>query len=1324
MDTGSSISVISKAFFDKFKDKLSYKNLSTRPVTVTTINSEVKFHGCIDMSFKINKINFKHNFYISTLSKNSSFDALLGYEFITKHNVLIFPEMGFCKISNNFVYFNNHEGNKYNAQVSEIFQNNINAISKPAENRMNKNDLRNHVDARPFIPKSANPEIINIEDKPNDQTSIVKIAQYTSIPPNETYYVKAYTKINDKLFDTNLLLNPNNENSQLIINEAVYYFHPTTDSGELEAEENNSPTQNNRQQTLYLVMENKSSKSLHLTKDTNIGKLEIIEDIIDANKNIIEDNPHFINVITPSEDIIKLRWEEFSKTKINLNHLRHNEKNEILNVLKDNFQAFSSSLKSLGHSDIIKPVINFTTEYPVKALPFPVPQALQAEVKKQIEDMVAAGIIEKNIASWACPMILIKKKEVTKGKIEYRTTLDLRLLNAVIQHSSYPLPKIQQIIRNIANYKFFTKLDMPSAYHQIDLPEVYQDKICFTSSFGTYKFKRLPQGLKTSAGQFQAAADSIKEEVNLPGIETYLDDFIICANSFPEMKTKIEKILQAFKKHNLTLNLKKCSFHTKEVDYLGFKIANHKIFPITMNIKKIESFPQPKTKRQIKKFLGLCSFYRTLIPDYATIADPLIKLTSPKVSFKWSEEENLAFNKLQSIFFNSPFLIKPNYNDTFYVNTDASGVAISAVLMQKNNNNLLPVAYFSKTLKKSERNYPAAKLELMAIVKGIAAFRHMLYGREFIVLSDAKPLEYYKSRKITSPADIITRWLTQLEDYTFTFQYIPGKINILADYISRTPLDNNTTSLINNPDLINSDQILPVCDHEDVDNQKVVNNLNTGINELTIEEILEAQKKDKNVQEIIKERLYNTKSKFRRYIISPINNLLLFVPEKDEANLRIVIPNSLKDKCLRLAHFAHYGIQKTLKIIQEKYFWKGQYADVVNYVTSCTVCLTSKPQRVPSAPLQNTITPTRPGELLSIDFVGPFKNNFHILTVIDHFSKHLKLFPLRNITAIKAVNAIFEYITTFGRPEIILSDNGSQFKAHIFAEFNKILGINLNRTTVNHPEANAVSERINFSIKATIKALMKDGYDFWYAAKIHEMIYNNTFHNTIRMSPNKVHFGRSLSTFMDTFSPIDYSNRLDIHEDYYTMMQNLNKLYHEVHNNLVTYQEMQNKRQHTKAKTRNLKIDDIVYLDKSNRFKRSFDNRPYKVLEKCSPVLYKIQVLEDPSAPTQKIHINRLKLAPPRKNYLRNVNINNSNNDEVSPEQAPVASTSADDSNTPAATSSVINNDTTADDTHLVTPHTTSSGMQQQQTTSNNSNIALPVPKHRYHLRTSVRQQR
>lgn len=242
---------------------------------------------------------------------------------------------------------------------------------------------------------------------------------------------------------------------------------------------------------------------------------------------------------------------------------------------------------------------------------------------------------------------------------------------------------------------------MPSAYHQIHMPEEYQDRLSFVTQWGTFKYKRLMFGMRNAASYFQALIDSIIEETNMSGIFSYQDDIILCTNSLDETLQKLEALLSVFIRHNLTINLKKCNFHSSTVNFLGFKIMNKKVFPLQSNIKKITAFPQPKTPKQIKKFIGLCSFYRNLIPNFAEVAHPLIKLTSTKSRFVWNQEQQMAFVSLQNIFFKEPFLQQPNFEKKFFLNTDASAVAIGAVLLQEFEGQLLPVAYYSRTLKQS-----------------------------------------------------------------------------------------------------------------------------------------------------------------------------------------------------------------------------------------------------------------------------------------------------------------------------------------------------------------------------------------------------------------------------------------------------------------------------------------------------------------------------------------------------------------------------------------------------------------------------------------------
>ena len=177
--------------------------------------------------------------------------------------------------------------------------------------------------------------------------------------------------------------------------------------------------------------------------------------------------------------------------------------------------------------------------------------------------------------------------------------LDLRLINAMIRCSNYPLPRTDAIINNISQYKFYTTVDFPSAYHQIASPKEFRRRLSFTSQWGTYSFRRLMFGLRSAALSFQMLMDAIIQECGQTGIQSYQDDIIIGSSSFQETVEKVKTLLTVLKKYNLTLSPKKCTFHQAKINYLGFNVRQNKIQPISSNIIKIMQFLISTSKRQM-----------------------------------------------------------------------------------------------------------------------------------------------------------------------------------------------------------------------------------------------------------------------------------------------------------------------------------------------------------------------------------------------------------------------------------------------------------------------------------------------------------------------------------------------------------------------------------------------------------------------------------------------------------------------------------------------------------------------------------------------------
>lgn len=1201
LDSGSSISLVSSNIFNEVKSNTKVKFLSRR-VNIRTVNSTLTFSACTEISMKINKNNFKQVFYVSDFSQHQ-FDGLLGFDFISKYNVILDP-------SQNKAIFQNFEI-PFFSENHKCLLNAIESIDYPAS-LVNKVIL-----------------------EPGDTTQVT-------------------LKFENNVVDNQTIL-----------------FEPTLNVYNCEIHPSLNLTTNS---TITTVIKNLSNETLHLNKNQVIGNIVTEFTFDDDNNNVDQavsqtDDDLLCNLISASDDILVARKNELQQNDFDLSHLDQSQKQEMLNILMPRYAAFSKTLKTLGCTDRVTPNITLRSNNPIRTLPFEIPHSLKHIVERELDELVEAGLIHRNIAEWACPMLLVKKKPDPKNPDQpqkFRLALDLRLLNSIIEHSTYPLPKISSLINDISSYQYYTLLDLKNAYWQIKLPEHLQDILTFTTPFGTFANRRLVFGLKTAASTFQLLIDLIIDELKLNGVKgiySFQDDVCICSDDFNSMCFKIQSILDVLIKYNITLSPSKCVFFKNNIDYLGFHITHQHISPITSNISKITSFQPPKTVKQVKKFLGICGFYRHLIPKYAELTETLTQLTRKNVKFSWTPNHQKAFEQLQEIFFTSPFVVLPNWEEPFVLNTDASGCAVSAVLMQERQGSLHPISYFSKTLTPAEQKYPAIKLELYAIYKGVTSFKSYLYNRKFKILTDSKPLLHFQQS--SSPANNVTRWLLELSEYTFTFQHIPGKINMLADYLSRMQNPNNHVSLLNsnvddhelilpfldsNPlneqtnviidtDIVeqNTEQNNSTCHDLVNENCELINivNENDPVNEVSSKTFLIEQSKDENIQElvnILKSPSLIKAHKVKNFFIDKNTGLLMHRSPKLKIET-IVVPHTLKSKILNICHLSHNGIAKTYEIVTNRYFWIGMYQDTKNYVLSCDQCIKFKSFTPKQAPLKSIPIPKRPSEFISIDILGPIKNCGHILTVLDHFSKHLVLYPLNNLTTETMSKHLINYMSHYGRPAVVLSDQGTQFTSEVFDILNQAFGIKLIHCSKQRPETNGQSERINAAIKSSVLALHEKGISFQNSLLIHQQLYNGVVHSSTGYTPNILHFGRNLSLIFDTFNPEIAVVNLD--KSYYikNLLTELTTIYENAYDSMTRMQVRQNARHNSNAKLRSLKVNDIVYVKSRDTFKPKYTG-PFVIVEKCNDLNYIIKHLDDSNPVLLKYHLNRLRLAPNRYPHL------------------------------------------------------------------------------------------
>ncbi|MGL5707230.1 MAG: reverse transcriptase/ribonuclease H family protein, partial [Aeromonas sp.] len=353
---------------------------------------------------------------------------------------------------------------------------------------------------------------------------------------------------------------------------------------------------------------------------------------------------------------------------------------------------------------------------------------------------------------------------------------------------NYPLPRIDEITDSLAKASIYSTLDATSGFYQIAIEEADIPKTAFTYKNGLYEFVRMPFGLCNAPGTFQRAMDTIFRKDLHKYVIPYLDDIIIFSNSLEEHKTHLDSVLKRIQAAGLILNKKKCKLFKEEVKILGSIVSKEKVRPDPNKISAIKNYTRPQNIKELRSFLGLCNYSRQFVRNYASIALPLFHIlkNETKRSIKqilWNEERENAFQKLKGSICDITYRAQPNFNNKFILTTDASNYAIGGILSQQNNDGKEEmISAYLKWLDKAQLNYSVTDKELLAVVKCLEHFRHYLIGKEFLLQTDHKALEYLWNAQ--NPNSRMLRWSLKIQDFNFKIKYIKGEDNY-ADGISR-----------------------------------------------------------------------------------------------------------------------------------------------------------------------------------------------------------------------------------------------------------------------------------------------------------------------------------------------------------------------------------------------------------------------------------------------------------------------------------------------------------------------------------------------------------
>lgn len=717
----------------------------------------------------------------------------------------------------------------------------------------------------------------------------------------------------------------------------------------------------------------------------------------------------------------------------------------------------------------------------------PVSYAMLSTVNEELDRLERLNIISRiDFSEWAAPIVVVRK---SNGSIricgDYSTGLNDRLLP-----HQYPLPLPQDIFSKLANCTIFSQIDLSDAFLQLEVEESSRKLLTVNTHRGLYQYNRLPPGIKAAPGAFQQLMD-----VMLAGIQCtsgYLDDVIVGGETVEQHNQNLHTVLQRIQEFGFTIRPEKCSFGQKQIKYLGHLLDSQGLRPDPSKIKAICEMTPPRDLTGVRSFLGAINFYGKFVPNIRSLRYPLDELLkSTPAKFEWTKTCQKAFDDFKSIL--SSDLLLTHYDPTkeIVVSADASSIGVGATICHKfPDGSIKVVQHAARSLTSAEQKYSQPDREGLAIVFAITKFHKYVFGRHFRLQTDHAPLLRIFGSKKGIPvytANRLQRWALTLLAYDFSIEYIATDKFGNADILSR---------LINQhvkPD----EDVVVSCTHLEEDLRAIADSTITQL-PLSFRMIERATLSDpllRKVHRYIRDGWPSHRSNIkdwellryydRQEALSVIDGCIMFSD-------RLVIPMQYRKRCLNQLHKGHPGMQRMKAIARSFVYWPGLDEEIISYVRACQPCASAS-KSPPKAVPEPWPKPVVPWQRVHVDYAGPLEGTYY-LVIIDAYSKWPEIFPTKQITTKATVNLLHSLFANKGMPEVLVSDNGTQFCSADFEEFCTENGVQHIKTPPFHPQSNGQAERFVDTFKRAIKKLQ--------AGKCSLENVLNTFLLTYRTTPN------------------------------------------------------------------------------------------------------------------------------------------------------------------------------------------------------------------------------
>lgn len=867
------------------------------------------------------------------------------------------------------------------------------------------------------------------------------------------------------------------------------------------------------------------------------AKIDLGEKYIDIfGKKILfdEESPYHINSI---QTITDTKFQNINE--LNLSNLNNEEYLRMTDLLNEYNDLFYKDGDVLTCTEKVQHVIPTTINTPLYSKIYRYPQIHEKEIQNQIQEMLSQNIIQESSSPYNSPLWIVPKKIDNSGIKKWRLVVDYRKLNEFTKTDKFPIPHMEAILDKLGRAQYFSTLDLAKGFHQILVQPEDREKTAFSTPFGHYEFIRMPFGLKNAPSTFQRLMNSVLKDYINKICVVYLDDILIFSTSLDEHLINLKKIFNRLRETKLKIQIDKCSFLQRQTEFLGHILTPQGVKPNPRKVQIIQNLEIPNTQKKIKSFLGMTGFYRKFIRDYAKIAFPMTKFLKKNEKVNVNDPNFIAaFQKLKDILINPPILRYPNFNRKFKLITDASNYALGAVLTQDGH----PVCYASRTLNDHEKNYSTIEKELLAVVWGTQYFRPYLYGVEFDLSTDHQPLKWLQAKnngKNINPR--LQRWLVLLMDYNAKIEYIKGKENHIADFLSRIEESDSAENINVGENLMEnrSTSSLEVetmhSQGENVnDNFKI---LTTVVNRFKFQIVITERKTMDSMCIFDKIRIFldnddlnspeigNYLKQFQlRGQVAVFSN----VNEREYYQFQKIIENLYQNrtdvKFFKCSYFAkdiedidelkkqislyhknetgHSGINPTYEGIKHKIYNPKLKITIHEVINNCDYCTSAKYDRNPIKPkLHFTESPPTTNEIIHVDTYVNTKQSFIIF--IDKFSKFAIHFHLPDRNNQTIIQKLREFLAIKGNVKKLVFDNEfNTVNVRKFLDDNNIL---YHATKPNSHTGNSDIERLNNTITEKIRVLnLEDNIPIISQMARAIKFYNNTYHSSIKCTPFEV----------------------------------------------------------------------------------------------------------------------------------------------------------------------------------------------------------------------------